>query len=66
MAQAATHLRPVPEQYGYLVGSLILVSLVGLVTDQRRIHAALCIVWLLIVLAYLFLSAGARIGAHFA
>jgi hypothetical protein len=59
------HLRPVPSQYVYLVASLLLVTIVGLITDKRRVHAVLCIVWLLIVLGYLFLSAGARIGAHF-
>jgi hypothetical protein len=64
--KAAMNLRPVPLQYGYLVAGLLLVSILGLTTDKRRVHAALCIVWLFISLAYLFLSAGARIGAHFA
>jgi hypothetical protein len=66
LEKAVMHLRPVPVQYGYLIGGLLLVSIVGLITDKRRIHAALCIVWLLMVLSYLFLSAGARIGARFA
>jgi hypothetical protein len=66
LEKAVMHLRLVPVQYGYLVARLLLVSVVGLITDKRRIHAALCIVWLLMVLAYLFLSAGARIGARFA
>jgi hypothetical protein len=66
LQKAAMHLRPVPTQYGLLIACLLLVSVVGIITDNRRVHAALCIAWLLAALAYLFLSSGAHIGAHFA
>jgi len=65
LQKGAMHLRPVPSQYGYLVAGLVLVTLVALITDRRRVHAALCILWLLMCLGYLFLSAGARISASF-
>jgi hypothetical protein len=62
--KAALHLRPVPAQYGYLITGLFLVSLVGLVTDRRRIHAVLCIAWLLLFLGYEFLTSVTRIVAQ--
>jgi hypothetical protein len=52
LQKGVLHLRPVPAQYGYLVAGLLLVTTVGLVTDKRRVHAALCIAWLLISLGW--------------
>jgi NADH:ubiquinone oxidoreductase subunit 6 (subunit J) len=66
MQKAVLHLRPVPSQYWYLVAGLLLVTIIGLITDKRRVHAVLCLVWLSIALAWLFLSAVARIGGRFA
>jgi hypothetical protein len=65
LQKAAMHLRPVPAVYWYLIASLLLVSIVGLITDKRRVHAVLCIAWLLLVLGYEFLSSAARIVARF-
>jgi hypothetical protein len=66
LQKAAMHLRPVPATYWYLIASLLLVSIVGQITDKRRVHAVLCIAWLLLVLGYEFLSSAARIVARFA
>jgi len=60
------HLRPMPTLYAYSIAGLLIVSIVGLFTDKRRVHATLCVAWLLIALGYLFLSSTARIAAHFA
>jgi hypothetical protein len=65
LQKAVMHLRPVPPQYMYLIGGLLTVSVVGLITDKRRVHAVLCIAWLLIFLGYEFLSSVARIVASF-
>jgi len=64
--KAVMHLRPVPSLYGYTTAGLLLVTIVGLITDKRRVHGGLCIAWLLIALIYLFLSSTARIAARFA
>jgi hypothetical protein len=61
LQKAALHLRPVPAQYGYLITGLLVVSLVGLITDKRRVHAVLCIAWLLLFLGYEFLTSVTRI-----
>jgi len=64
LQKAASHLRPVPAQYGYLITGLFLISLFGLITDKRRIHAVLCIAWLLLFLGYEFLTSVTRIVAQ--
>ena len=66
LQKGVMHLRQVPVQYGYFIAALLLISILGLFTDKRRIHGALCIIWVLIVLTYLFLSSVARIAARFA
>jgi hypothetical protein len=55
------HLRDVPAAYVFVVPGLLVITLVGLVTDRRQVHAVLAVGWLVILLAYLFLSPLARI-----
>jgi|ERR1019366_2717403 hypothetical protein len=64
LKKAAMHLRPVPSQYLYVIAGLVLISVVGLITERRRVHAVLCIAWLFTILSYLFFSSLERIGAR--
>src|ERR1022692_306349 len=52
LQKAAMHLRPVPPQYLYVIAGLVLISVVALITERRRVHAVLCIAWLLTILSY--------------
>jgi len=56
------HLRDVPAAYVFVVPGLLAITLVGLVTGRRQVHAVLAVAWLVILLAYLFLSPLARIA----
>jgi hypothetical protein len=60
------HLRPVPPQYGFVIAGLLVISIIGLITEKRRVHAVLCIAWLCTMLGYVFFSSLERIGARFA
>ncbi len=64
LRKGAMHLRPTPAPYPLFIASLLLISVVGLVTSRRRVHAVLCVAWLVIVLCYMFLSTLARIAGH--
>jgi hypothetical protein len=64
LQKAAMHLRPVPPQYLYVIAGLVLISVVALITERRRVHAVLCIAWLFTILSYLFFSSLERIGAR--
>lgn len=66
LQKGVMHLRLVPTPYPYVIASLLLICVVGLITEKRRVHAVLCIAWLLTVLGYLFFSSLERIGARFA
>jgi hypothetical protein len=59
------HLRPVPAPYPYLLTCSLVISVIGLITANRRVHGVLCVTWLLLTLGYLFFSSFERIGAHF-
>jgi len=56
------HLRPVPVAYPVVITGFLLMSLVGLITANRRVHSVLCVAWLLLTLGYLFFSSLARIA----
>jgi len=64
LQKGVMHLRPVPAQYWYLVAGLLVVTVVGLATDRRRVHAALPLIWLSIALSWLLLSAIARMSGR--
>jgi hypothetical protein len=59
------HLRPVPAVYPFVITGFLLISAVGLITANRRVHGGLCKMWLLLFLGYLFLTSLERIGARF-
>jgi len=56
------HLRPVPAPYPFVIVGFLLMSVVGLITANRRVHSVLCVLWLLLTLGYLFFSSLARIA----
>lgn len=58
-------LRPMPAAYPYVISVLLLSSLVGFVSRNRRVHAVLPIVWLVTLLGYWFLSSLEHIARHF-
>jgi hypothetical protein len=64
LMKGVMHLRPVPSPYPYVITGLILISVVGVITKNRRIHGVLCVAWLLITLSYLFLSSLAQISGR--
>lgn len=66
LQKAVMHLRPLPGIYWYFIASLVLICIIGLLTDKRPVHAALCIAWFLLMLGYEFLSSVGRIAARFA
>jgi hypothetical protein len=59
------HLRAMPEVYPYVITGFLVMSGIGFVTANRRVHSVLCICWLLLTLGYLFFSSLERIAAHF-
>lgn len=65
LQKSSWHLRPVPGLYPYVIAGFLLISGIGLITANRRVHSLLCVTWLLIALSYTFLSSFERIGARF-
>jgi hypothetical protein len=65
LQKSVFHLRPVPAVYPYVVGGFLLISCIGWITANRRVHGVLCVAWLLLFLGYMFFSSQERIGAHF-
>ncbi|HEY6482063.1 MAG TPA: hypothetical protein VIY54_00900 [Steroidobacteraceae bacterium] len=54
LVKGAAHLRPVPEQYPYLISGLLIVTALALLSRNRRLHGALSVAWLLLTLGYVF------------
>ncbi|HEY4771883.1 MAG TPA: hypothetical protein VIH50_02530 [Steroidobacteraceae bacterium] len=61
LQKAALHLRPVPAQYVILAPTMVALSLTGLLTRNRHVHAVLCVAWFTLLVGYLFLTPIARI-----
>lgn len=64
LAKASAHLRAIPVLYAAFIPALITISLVGFFATGRRIHATLCVAWLIITLSYIFFSPLSRILGH--
>jgi hypothetical protein len=62
--KSVLNLRPIPEQYFALIPVLLLISIVGLATNNRRVHAGLSVAWLISTLSYIFLAPTAKIVEH--
>ncbi len=65
LQKSVMHLRPTPVQYPLVIAGFLLISVIGLITANRRVHGVLCVAWLMVFLAYMFFSSLERIGAHF-
>ena len=65
MRKGVLHLRPVPAVYPFVIAGFLVMGGIGFITANRRVHAVLCIIWLLLTLGYLFFSSLERIAAHF-
>jgi hypothetical protein len=61
LRKAALNLRPVPDAYVILAPSMIAISLLGLFLKGRRVHAVLCLAWLILFVGYVLLTPIARI-----
>lgn len=55
------HLRDMPHDYPVFIGSLVLICLTGMITENRKIHSILPIIWLMIVSGFLSLTTLAEI-----
>jgi len=64
LQKSVLHLRPVPAVYPYVISGFLLISCIGWITANRRVHGVLCVIWLLLFLGYLFLTSLERIGAR--
>jgi hypothetical protein len=65
LVKSAAHLRAVPRQYPYLIASLLAISVVGMFSNKRHVHAVLSVAWLVITLSYVFfIPLMARIAGH--
>jgi hypothetical protein len=53
LAKGVSHLRGVPRQYVVFIPIVLTICVVGLVTSNRRVHGALCVIWLLVTMSYL-------------
>jgi len=65
MRKSWLHLRPMPPVYPYVITGFLVMSAIGWITANRRVHSVLCVAWLLLTLSYLFFSSLERIAAHF-
>jgi hypothetical protein len=59
-----THLRMVPSQYIVVIPAFLIITLAGLLSGNRRLHAVLPIAWLVTILSYLFLTSLEHIAGH--
>jgi hypothetical protein len=65
LRKGVLHLRPVPAVYPYVIAGYLVMSGIGFISANRRVHNVLCVAWLLLTLGYLFFSSLERIAAHF-
>jgi len=58
------HLRPSATSYPLFITALILISIVGFLSSNRRVHAGLCVATFVLMVYYEFLTSLARIASH--
>jgi hypothetical protein len=56
LVKGAAHLRAVPREYIFYVPAILLIAVVGMISNNRRVQAALPVAWLAATLAYLLLE----------
>jgi uncharacterized membrane protein YfhO len=64
LAKGVSHLRDVPKEYVVFIPTVLIICLIGLRSNNRRVHGALCILWLLATMSYLTLTSIDRVVAH--
>jgi hypothetical protein len=64
LQKAVMHLRDVPKQYVLFLPTFLLISVVGLLSANRRLHAFLAVAGMAVLLGYIFLTTLARIVLH--
>ena len=58
------HLRMVPAQYVLFIPTALAITLVGLFSRNRRVHAVLSVAWLVMIVSYMFFTSLERIVGH--
>jgi uncharacterized membrane protein YfhO len=61
LAKGVSHLRGVPREYVVFLPTILIICLIGLRSSNRRVHAALCLLWLFATMSYLTLTAIDRV-----
>ena len=56
LSKGEAGLRDVPTAYGFFIAGHMGIATVGLLTENRAVHVALPIVWLISVLAFVGMS----------
>lgn len=64
IAKGLTHLRDVPVQYTIYIPFILIINLVALRSDNRRVHGVLCMAWLAATLSYVMFTSLDKIAAH--
>jgi len=57
LAKGMVHLRAVPAQYALFISVILAIEIIGLISDNRRVHAILCLSWLAAISCYITFSA---------
>ena len=52
LSKGAADLRDVPAAYGFFISGNIAIAIVGLITDNRKVHLALPIIWIVSVFVF--------------
>jgi hypothetical protein len=63
LAKGVTHLRDTPREYLVFIPVALALNLIGFSSRNRRLHAALCLVWLAVLVSYLVFTSLDRIAA---
>ncbi len=62
LLKGVSSIRNIPPGYAVFIGSLLLICITGIVTDNRRVHAVLPIAWVFIVVGFLGFTTLAKIA----
>ena len=64
LAKGVSHLRDVPREYEIFIPTILIICIIGLWSTNRRVHGALCILWLLAMMSYVTLTSIEKVVAH--
>jgi len=63
LVKAKLGLRPMPPQYPLVISALIVIAVGGLISSNRRVHAALPVAWFAVFYGYELMSSIHRIAS---